>query len=70
MTSGIDPAVNAATLTDAIGAAGRAGAGMLFTPEMSGLIDRDRRRAGGAIVREDQDMVLASVRDAAAAVGI
>ena len=70
MTSGIDPAVNAATLTDAIGAAEKAGAAMLFTPEMSGLIDRDRRRAGGAIVREDQDMVLASVRDAAAAAGI
>ena len=45
MTSGIDPAVNAAVLTDAIGEAARAGASMLFTPEMSGLIDRDRERA-------------------------
>ena len=50
MTSGIDPAVNAATLVDEIGAA--AGAGMLFTQEMSGLIDRDRTRGAASIVAE------------------
>ncbi len=66
MTSGIDPAVNAATLVDAIGETGRAGATMLFTPEMSGLIDRDRTRAGRSIVAEDEDPVLAAVRAAAA----
>lgn len=66
MTSGIDPAVNAATLVDAIAEAGAAGAAMLFTPEMSGLIDRDRSRAAASIVDEDDDPVLAAVRHAAA----
>ncbi len=70
MTSGIDPAVNAATLVDAIGEAGAAGAAMLFTPEMSGLIDRDRARGAASIVTEDADPVLAAVRAAAANAGI
>jgi predicted amidohydrolase len=70
MTSGIDPAVNAATLVDAIGEAGAAGAAMLFTPEMSGLIDRDRARGAASIVAEQDDPVLAAVREAAARAGI
>lgn len=70
MTSGIDPAANAATLIDAIEGARAGGAAMLFTPEMSGLLDRDRDRAAGSLVREDEDRVLAAVRDAAARQGI
>jgi predicted amidohydrolase len=70
MTSGIDPAVNAATLVDAIGEAGAAGAAMLFTPEMSGLIDRDRARGAASIVAEQDDPTLAAVRKAAAKAGI
>ena len=70
MTSGIDPAVNAATLVDAITQAGAAGVAMLFTPEMSGLIDRDRSRAASSIASEEDDLVLAAVRDAAATAGI
>ena len=70
MTSGIDPAVNAATLVEAVGDAAAAGAEMLFTPEMSGLIDRDRTRAADSIVAEDNDPVLTTVRDAAASAGI
>ena len=66
MTSGIDPAANAATLTDAIARAADAGAAMLFTPEMSGLLDRDRTRAASAIRGEADDAVLAVVREAAA----
>ena len=30
------------------------GAAMLFTPEMSGLLDRDRARAAGKIVRRSR----------------
>ncbi|WP_375420310.1 carbon-nitrogen hydrolase family protein [uncultured Sphingomonas sp.] len=67
MTSGIDPARNAATLVDAVRSAKRDGASMLFTPEMSGLIDRDRERGGRLIVAEEADPVLAAVRAAAAA---
>lgn len=70
MTSGIDPAVNAAILVDAIGEAGATGGAMLFTPEMSGLIDRDRTRGAASIVVEDADPVLAAVRAAAENAGI
>jgi predicted amidohydrolase len=70
MTSGIDPAVNAATLVSAIAEAAGAGASMLFTPEMSGLIDRDRSRAAASIVAEADDPVLAAVRGAAAEGGL
>lgn len=70
MTSGIDAAANAATLTDAIRQAAAAGAAMLFAPEMAGLIDRDRERAAASIVREEEDPVLAAVRAAAAASGL
>ena len=70
MTSGIDPAVNAATLVEAIRDAGKAGAAVLFTPEMSGLIDRDRSRGASSIVAEDSDPVLAAVCAAAAEAGV
>lgn len=70
MTSGIDPAVNAATLIATIRSAAGQGAVMLFTPEMSGLIDRDRARAAASIVAEADDPVLARVCAAAAEAGI
>jgi len=70
MTAGIDPDANAAVLVDAIERAGGEGAAMLFTPEMSGLIDRDRERAAASITVEDEDRVLHAVRDAAARAGI
>jgi deaminated glutathione amidase len=70
MTSGIDPEANAQTIVTAIGAAAAGGAAMLFTPEMSGLIDRNRERAGQNIVAEGNDPVLAAVREVAAKAGI
>jgi deaminated glutathione amidase len=70
MTSGIDPETNAQTIVSAVGAAQMGGAAMLFTPEMSGLIDRDRSRASANIVAESEDRVLAAVREAAAQAGI
>lgn len=70
MTSGIDPAANADALTAAIGAATMGGAAMLFTPEMSGLLDRDRTRAAPHVVAEADNPVLAAVREAAAGAGI
>lgn len=66
MTSGIDPEANAAVLVGAIDAAARGGAAMLFTPEMSGLLDRDRERAAMHIVPEDANPVLSAVRAATA----
>lgn len=70
MTTGIDPAANAAAMVDAVGAARRGGAAMLFTPEMSALLDRDRKRGAAHVVAEEASPVLAAVREAAAAAGI
>lgn len=70
MRSGIDPAANATVLTEAVREASRGGAAMLFTPEMSGLLDRDRARAAPHISSEDQDAVLQAMRAAARDCGI
>lgn len=70
MTSGIDPAANAAVIVSAIRQAAQGGAAMLFTPEMSGLLDRDRQRAARHIVPEHASPVLATVREAAARQGV
>lgn len=70
MSSGIDPEANAAAMVSAVGAADMGGATMLFTPEMSGLIDRDRKRAAGSIVLEEQSPVLAAMRNSAARTGM
>src|SRR5688572_12056670 len=64
-TTGIDPAANAEALAEAIGEAAEGGAGMLFTPEMSGLLDRDSERARENLAEESEDPVLASCRVAA-----
>ena len=63
--TGIDPARNADALVSAIGEAASGGAAMLFTPEMSGLLDRDGGRAARSIAEEAHDVVLAVVRLAA-----
>jgi predicted amidohydrolase len=70
MTTGIDPVANAAAIDDAVSAARDGGAGMLFTPEMSGLLDSDRQRAAASIAREEDDRVLATAREAAAREGV
>jgi len=68
--SGIDPAVNAARLVQAVREAAAGGAAMLFTPEMSGMLDRERERALGKARVEEEDEVLAAVRAAAAEAAI
>lgn len=68
--TGIDPAANAAALVAAVREAAAGGAGMLFTPEMSGLLDQDRGRATPHLRSEADDPVLAAVREAAAGAGI
>ena len=70
MTTGIDPAENAAAIAQAARDAKAGGAAMLFTPEMSGLLDRDRRRATPHIVAEDMNLVLRIVRDTAQVEGL
>ncbi|MBA4354820.1 MAG: nitrilase [Novosphingobium sp.] len=70
MTSGIDPQANAAAIVEAAGKAAREGAAMLFTPEMCGLLDRNRARATPNIVAEADNPVLAAARGAAREHGI
>ena len=70
MTSGIDPQVNARTVEQAARDAAATGTVMLFTPEMTGFLDRDRARAAGTIRAEDRDLVLACAQEAAAREGI
>ncbi|MBB6425753.1 carbon-nitrogen hydrolase family protein [Sphingopyxis sp. JAI128] len=52
MTSGIDPAANLTTIDRAMAEAAAGGAAMVFLPEMSLLLDRDRARSGAHITRE------------------
>ncbi|TYC86711.1 carbon-nitrogen hydrolase family protein [Novosphingobium sp. BW1] len=70
MTSGIDPAANAEAIVGAIADARGEGAAMLFTPEMCGLLDRDRKRGAAHVVAEEENLVLAAAREAAAREGI
>jgi predicted amidohydrolase len=70
MTSGLDPAVNARALIDAVARAKAGGADMIFTPEMSGCLDQNRQRSETVIVTEEEDAVLAAVRAAAREQGI
>ena len=63
--TGTDPHTNAQALVRAIGEAARGGASMLFTPEMSGLLDRDSKRASASLRPEEEDQVLAACQAAA-----
>ena len=65
MTSGITAADNALWLEQAIAQAAKGGAQILCTPEMSGLLDRDRARLFAGAQLESEDIVLARVRAAA-----
>lgn len=68
--TGIDAAANADTLVAAIAELAGQGADIVFTPEMSGLLDRDRVRSARAVTTEDADIVLAAARTAAAGHGM
>ncbi len=63
--TGIDPQANARALVEAIEQAAQGGAEILFTPEMSGLLDRESARAASNVRSEEEDEVLAAVQDAA-----
>jgi predicted amidohydrolase len=68
--TGIDPERNARDLEAAVESAAAGGAAMLFTPEMSGLLDKDRERARRHLRSEAEDPALAAVRAAAARSGM
>lgn len=68
--TGIDPEANRAELVRRVHEAAAGGAAILFTPEMSGLLDRDRTRAIRHLHLQSDDPVLAAVRAAAKEAGI
>ena len=70
MCSGIDPDRNFAVIRDAAHAAREGGAAMLFTPEMSLLLDRDRKRAAAHIVPQDETSFVPLLADLAQQTGL
>jgi deaminated glutathione amidase len=70
MNAGIDPVANIRWLEGAVEQAAAGDANMLFTPEMSGLLDRKKDRASKHLRSESDDLVLTAMCDAAAKHGI
>lgn len=70
MNSGVDPAANARAIVAAVAEARAGGADMLFTPEMSNTLDRDRERSAAALRTEAEDETLALARAAAKQAGL
>ncbi|MFK7842341.1 MAG: carbon-nitrogen hydrolase family protein [Sphingorhabdus sp.] len=70
MCSGIDPNENARQLRALITEAAAGGASMIFTPEMTGMMDCNRSRAENAIRNESEDPVLFVAQSEARKAGI
>lgn len=70
MTSDIDWQANAAVIDDALEQAAAGGAQMLFTPEIAGLLDRNRKRAAAHITAEDDSAFVQQMRQSASRYGI
>lgn len=58
MCSGIDVAENADVLREHLELAGKQGADIVFTPEMTGMMDCNRSRAKHSVSTEQDDIVL------------
>jgi predicted amidohydrolase len=70
MRSGLDVAANVAAAADLIRQAGGAGAQYVLTPEMTTILDRDRKRLLAAISPEVDDPSLKRFQTLAAELGI
>jgi deaminated glutathione amidase len=70
MCSSTQPTINIQEITKAIRAAADGGAVMYFAPEMSVLLDRDRKRAAVEIESEAESTALHRISTIAAACGI
>lgn len=70
MNSGIDPEANLSAILDSVAQAAQGGAEMLFTPEMSVLLDRDRTRAAPHVLPEKDHAALEAIGKAAREHGI
>lgn len=70
MTSGIEPERNSAHIVSALGEARAGGAKILFAPEMSLLLDRDRLRSAAHIKAETDDTQIKMLQAAAREYGV
>jgi deaminated glutathione amidase len=70
MTSSADPAENAQKMAEAIRDSASTGASFYFAPEMSLLLDRDRKRAALSVAGEADNRFLADIRETARKYGI
>ena len=70
LTSGIDPAKNAVIAADMARSAAQQGVDIIFTPEMTGLVDGKRERASAAITAADDDVTLAALQTVAREAGV
>lgn len=70
MNSGIDSGANLRVILDGVARAAEGGAQMLFTPEMSVLLDRDRKRAAPHVRPETDHPALQAIAQAAREHGI
>ncbi len=69
MTSGIDPADNARAVDAAVREAAARGAELILTPEMTGLLDSDKKRLAANARPADDDPTLATASRAARETG-
>lgn len=65
LTAGLDPAENAAVAVSCVAQAAQAGAQLVLTPEMTGVVDGKRERLQTVVRDEADDLVLAALRDEA-----
>ena len=70
MCSGIEQAQNLKEMVNAIAKSAADGACMYFAPEMSALLDRDRKRARHQIFSQAESPAIAELQKAAATAGI
>jgi len=70
MRSGLTPAANLDAAVRMIGEAKSAGADYVLTPEMTNIMELKRERLFAAIVEEDADTTLATLRELARKLGI
>ena len=70
MRSGRDPGANRDAAVAGIREAAAQGAAYVQTPEMTGLVERDRGRLFEAVRAQEDDATLAGLREAARALGV
>jgi deaminated glutathione amidase len=70
MCSGVEPDKNIAVLRDLVREAASAGAAYVQTPEMTGMVERDRAALFSRLKSEEADPVVAAARELALAHGI